>query len=274
LKTPPIVKKIRTIIVDDEYLARRGLLLRLKKIPDIEIVAQCENGFQALNAISQHQPDLVFLDIQMPGIDGFGVIQQIQADAMPLIVFVTAFDQYAIDAFNVHAVDYVLKPLETKRLKKTVERVRQQLWQSAESSQKKRLMDLIVNLTGEPPTKVLEMLASGDITKTSYPEKITIKDHSESTLICTKNIAWVEAARDYMCIHSNKGLHILRSTMNDLEAKLDPKMFQRIHRSTIVNLEMIEKVCSHINGEYFLELKDGSRLKMSRTYRDKIKHVL
>ncbi|TQV80008.1 LytR/AlgR family response regulator transcription factor [Aliikangiella coralliicola] len=268
------MEKIRTIIVDDESLARRGLALRLEKFKDIEIIGQCKNGREALEIIELESPDLVFLDIQMPGIDGFEVVHKIQADCMPLIVFVTAFDQYAIDAFEIHAVDYVLKPVEDERLATAIERVRDHLLQSDSANQKKRLIDLITNITGETPAKIDEMLASGELPNDNYPEKIAIKDRGETTLVPAKEIGWIEAAGDYMCIHANDQVHVLRSTMKELEKKLNPNNFQRIHRSTIVNLDKIEKVCSHINGEYFLILSNNSRLKMSRSYRDKIKHII
>ncbi len=265
---------IRTLIVDDESLARRGLALRLKQHPDIEILAQCSNGREALSAIEQYSPDLVFLDIQMPGIDGFEVVRKIQADNMPLIVFVTAFDQYAVDAFEIHAVDYVLKPIEDDRLSTAIERVRFHRQQTGENDHKKRLMDLITNITGESAEKIDKMLADGDLSGKKYPEKIAIKDRGETTLVPTKDIAWVDAAGDYMCLHTGEAVHVLRSTMKNLEEKLDPHNFQRVHRSTIVNLDKIEKVCSHINGEYHLILQGGSRLKMSRSYREKIKHIV
>ncbi|WP_210247235.1 LytR/AlgR family response regulator transcription factor [Aliikangiella marina] len=278
LKTPikntQSMKKIRTIIVDDESLARRGLKLRLQAFEDIEIIEECTNGREALKAIEEHSPDLVFLDIQMPGIDGFGVVKKIQADTMPLVVFVTAFNQYAIEAFEIHAVDYVLKPIEEERLTIAVERVRQHLQQSESENHKQRLMDLITNITGQSPAEINDLLSAGQLPEQGYPEKIAIKDRGETTLVPSKDISWIEAAGDYMCIHANDQVHVLRSTMKNLEAKLNPQNFQRIHRSTIVNLERIEKVCSHINGEYYLILDSGSRLKMSRSYRDKIKHII
>ena len=248
--------------------------LRLEKQADIEIVAQCKNGREALSAIEEYSPDLVFLDIQMPGIDGFEVVQQIQADNMPLIVFVTAFNQYAVDAFEIHAVDYVLKPIEDERLSIALERVRHHLKQDGEDNRKKRLMDLIINITGESAEKIDQMLDDGTSCAKTYPEKIAIKDRGETTLVPAKDIAWVDAAGDYMCIHANQQVHVMRSTMTQLEKKLDPEVFQRIHRSTIVNLSKIEKVSSHINGEFFLILKAGARLKMSRSYRAKIKHII
>lgn len=268
------MQKIKTIIVDDETLARRGLKIRLENIEDIEIIAECSNGREALSAVEEHNPDLLFLDIQMPGLDGFDVVRKLQGDDMPLVVFVTAFDQYAIEAFEVHAVDYVLKPIDDQRLETAIQRVREHLAQSESENQKKRLMDLISNLTGHSPAKINDMLESGEVASETYPEKIAIKDRGETTLVPAKDIAWVEAAGDYMCIHANDQVHVLRSTMKELVKKLNPNEFQRVHRSTIVNINQIEKVCSHINGEYFLILKGGARLKMSRSYRDKIKHII
>ncbi|WP_444995840.1 LytR/AlgR family response regulator transcription factor [Aliikangiella sp. IMCC44359] len=268
------MSKIRTLIVDDESLARRGLSIRLEKFDDIEIIAECKNGREALAAIDTYSPDLMFLDIQMPGIDGFEVLKKIQGDNIPLIVFVTAFDQYAVDAFEIHAVDYVLKPVEDERLLIAVERVRHHLQQSNSNNHKKRLMDLIANITGQSPAQIDQMLVNNELPNETYPEKIAIKDRGETTLVHNTDIAWIEAAGDYMCIHANDQVHVLRSTMKDLESKLNPQNFQRIHRSTIVNLDKIEKVCSHINGEYYLVLNGGSRLKMSRSYRDKIKHII
>ncbi len=268
------MNKIKTIIVDDESLARRGLKLRLELFDNIEIIAECSNGREALTAIEEHSPDLVFLDIQMPSLNGFDVVRKIQGDNMPMVVFVTAFDQYALEAFDVHAVDYVLKPIDESRLETAIERVVKHKEQCASENQKKRLMDLISNLTGQSPASVNEMIESGDIKTNQYPEKIAIKDRGETTLVASKDIGWVEAAGDYMCVHANDEVHVLRSTMKDLVKKLNPNDFQRVHRSTIVNINQVEKVNSHINGEYFLVLKGGAKLKMSRSYRDKIKHII
>ncbi|MFC3122241.1 LytR/AlgR family response regulator transcription factor [Agaribacter flavus] len=267
-------KKIRALIVDDESLARQGLQIRLESFDDVEIIGQCANGREALQAINEHSPDLVFLDIQMPGLDGFDVVKRMQADNTPLVVFVTAFDQYAIDAFEVHAIDYVLKPVEQERLHIAVDRARQHLSQSSVENQKQRLIDLIGNITGQTPAELTKLLSEGSSLNNQYPEKIAIKDREETTLVNSKDIEWVEAAGDYMCIHANEQVHVLRSTMKKLEEKLNPKIFQRVHRSTIVNTDKVEKVCSHINGEYYLVLHNGAKLKMSRSYREKIKHIL
>ncbi|VAW47762.1 Two-component transcriptional response regulator, LuxR family, partial [hydrothermal vent metagenome] len=232
---------IKTIIVDDEILARRGLALRLAAHKDIEIIAECKNGREALDKINELSPDLVFLDIQMPGVNGFEVVEKMQGDDMPMVVFVTAFDKYAVEAFEVHAVDYVLKPIEDSRLEMALARVRTQINQSDASNQKQRLIDLITNITGKKPSQIDQMLNDGEYLKSAYPEKLAIKDQGNTILVPVADITWIEAAGDYMCIHSQnpKEVNVLRSTMNELESKLNPTTFQRVHRSTIVNLDCI-----------------------------------
>jgi two-component system LytT family response regulator len=267
----PSRQELTTIIVDDESLARRGLKLRLAELDGVEVLAECRNGREAIEAIRALEPDLVFLDIQMPGLDGFDVVRELQADHMPLIVFVTAFDQYAINAFDVHAVDYVLKPVEEARLEEAVTRARNRLAGSVEDDQKQRLLEVIVALTGKSKSAIEEMLQADN---PGYPDKLTIKDGPEVVLLQTRDIDWVDAAGDYMCIHAAGETHVMRSTMKDLETQLDPGTFRRIHRSTLVNLERVVKLSSHINGEYFLTLDCGANLKMSRTYRNNVAHLL
>ncbi len=261
---------INTLIVDDEALARRGLQLRLDKYEDVNVVGQCSNGREALTAIPELDPDLVFLDIQMPGIDGFDVVRQLQGDEMPLVVFATAFDQYAIKAFDVHAIDYILKPVDEEHLERALLRAREQLTQKNNASDKQRLLDVIGDITGKAPAEMEKWLEKGEEIVRPYPEKIAIKDAGDITLVPVADIEWVDAAGDYMCLHANDQIHVMRITMKQLEEQLDPGLFQRVHRSTLVNLAQVEKICSHINGEYHLILKGGERLKMSRTYKDKI----
>lgn len=263
---------IRALIVDDESLARRGLALRLAAFPTVEIIGQCSNGREALAAIAEHHPDLLFLDIQMPGLNGFDVVRALQVEQMPLIVFVTAFNEYALDAFDVHAIDYVLKPVDEDRLAKTIERVQRHLAHKNSETDKQRLMNFIGDITGEQYSTVEEVFsrAGGE---TSYPSRLSIKDKNETTLVDIKDIAWVDAAGDYMCLHTASQTHIMRCTMKELERHLNPELFQRIHRSTIINLEHVDKIQNHINGEFFLLLKGGARLKMSRGYKEKIKHL-
>ena len=262
---------LHAIIVDDEPLARKGLKMRLEQISGVDVVGECSNGREALNSVAELEPDLVFLDIQMPGMSGFDVISKLQQDDMPLIVFVTAYDEYAIKAFDVQAVDYLLKPIEVERLEEAVERARNHKALDGVVTDKQRLLELIISITGKSETSITQLLKD-HTGVTPYPEKIAIKDGGETTLVQTKDIDWVDAAGDYMCIHANDETHVMRSTMKDLEDQLDPANFQRVHRSTIVNLDRVSKVCSHMNGEFHLILNNGSSIKMSRSYKEKVKH--
>lgn len=262
---------IRTIVVDDEPLARSGLCMRLEKYPQIQVVQSCQNGKEALAAIAEQAPDLVFLDIQMPGFTGFDVVKKLQQDNMPAIVFVTAYDAFAVDAFTVNAVDYLLKPVEDERLQQTIVRVTEHVSRKEAAMEKHRLLDIVIALTGKSRSAVTQLL-QGEGATSHYSDRIAIKDGSSTTFVPVKDIDWVDAAGDYMCVHVGGQTHIMRTTMKELEAQLDPNIFQRVHRSTIVNLHRVEKVSSHINGEFHLTLSNGSSLKMSRSYKDKVKH--
>lgn len=267
------MKNLRAIIVDDESLARRGLALRLQQIPRVDVIAECANGQQALEAIAEHAPDLVFLDIQMPGIDGFDVVRQLQADTMPMVIFVTAFDQYAIDAFKVHAVDYVLKPIDDDRLHAAIERAVAHHEQEESMRSKERLMELMMGMTGASASSIEEM-ARAEEPLPQWPEKLVVKDGSDIHLIRVEDIQWVDAAGDYMCIHAGGDTHIMRITMKELEAMLNPARFTRIHRSTIINTDYIAGAQTLGNGEYLLSLQGGAQLKVSRGFRDRVKQLL
>ncbi len=264
---------LRAIIVDDESLARRGLALRLQQIPGVDVISECANGEQALEAIATHSPDLVFLDIQMPGIDGFEVVRQLQSDQMPMIIFVTAFDQYAVDAFKVHAVDYVLKPIDDDRLHEAINRAVAHHAQEESERAKERLMDLMMGMTGASAASI-EAMAQDNDNQQPWPEKLVIKDGNDIHLVRTAEIHWVDAAGDYMCIHAAGETHIMRTTMKQLEAMLNPARFLRIHRSTIVNSEFIQGVQTLGNGEYMLTLDGNVQLKVSRGYRARVKQLL
>lgn len=262
---------MKAVIVDDEDLARQGLKLRLDQLEDVSVVAQCANGREALQAIVEHEPDVVFLDIQMPGMTGFEVISEIQSDILPMVIFVTAYDAFAIDAFKVHAIDYLLKPVEEDRLSLAIAKAKQAKQQQLALGEKQRLMDLVVSVTGKSASAIAELLDS-DEDLVEHADRLAIKDGSSITFVPVRDIDWIDAAGDYMCVHVQGQTHIMRTTMKELESKLDPSIFQRVHRSTIVNLERVEKVSSHINGEFHLTLSCGSSLKMSRSYKEKVKH--
>ncbi|MFM1896680.1 MAG: hypothetical protein RLZZ385_1754 [Pseudomonadota bacterium] len=262
---------MKAIIVDDEELACKGLKMRLAQFPNVDVVQTCRNGKEALAAIVEHEPDLVFLDIQMPGMTGFDVIGEIQGELMPMIIFVTAYDAYAVDAFKIHAIDYLLKPVEDERLAEAVQRAARHRQQDRAMDEKQRLLDMLVSVTGKSPSAIGELLENEE-DLSPRAARLAIKDGSSTTFVPIRDIDWIDAAGDYMCIHAKGQTHIMRTTMKDLEARLDPGVFQRVHRSTIVNLQRVEKVSSHINGEFHLTLSCGSSLKMSRSYKDKVKH--
>ncbi|HET6604475.1 MAG TPA: LytTR family DNA-binding domain-containing protein [Xanthomonadaceae bacterium] len=270
--TETVRDTIRTLIVDDEPLARRGLELRLREHPDVEVVGQCRDGAAAVRAVAQLTPDLMLLDVQMPGLDGFATLRSIPATNMPLIVFVTAYDHYAVRAFEHCAVDYLLKPVEESRLAQALFRVREQLREREAGDHCARLLNLLGEVTGHPDLTLDQAIDADSAAQLVRGEdRLAIRDGSRTVRVNMADIQWVDAAGDYMCVHTPGETHIMRATMRELESQLDPRRFARIHRSTIVNLEQVRSMRSHINGEYFLTLEDGHELKLSRSYRDKIK---
>jgi two-component system LytT family response regulator len=274
-----VTKRLRVsvIIVDDEPLARKGLSLRLAEFDNIDIVGECKNGIEAVTLIPQVRPDLVFLDIQMPGLNGFQVINKLQElkQPIPLIVFVTAFDSYAIKAFDIHALDYVLKPVDERRLKDAIDKVLLTLEQKQQDGHNQKLARLVADFTGDDCEDILRKLASGEsITSNLYPDILAIKDGSEVTRVAINDIQWIDAAGDYMCVHATDQTHIMRRTMKELEQELDPRKFIRAHRSAIVNIKFVQKMISHISGEYHLILNNGTELKVSRSYRDRVKEMV
>lgn len=266
---------IRTLIVDDEALSRRGLELRLAQSRGFDIVAQCANGREALAAVAAHQPDFMLLDIQMPGMSGFEVIAQLPQESMPLVVFVTAFDQYAIRAFEARAVDYLLKPVESTRLEAALGRVRQLVQARHAERQRDRLFGLIAEITGSGTLVLDELLKKGrEAIAPRCPDILPIQQGRDVVRVPVASIDWIDAAGDYMCIHAGGTTHVLRGTMKELESFLDARLFQRVHRSTIVNLHRVRALRAHMNGEYFLSLEGGQELKLSRSYRDKVELFL
>lgn len=268
---------LSTIIVDDEPLARKGLAVRLSEHKDIELIAQCGNGREAIEAVRAYQPDLMFLDIQMPGLNGFEVIDAMveQNLTLPMVVFVTAFDQYAIKAFDVHAIDYLMKPADEQRLAQTLDKVRSSLRTQEDVQHKNKLVQLVSNVTGNDADKILEELSNNEeLTISHYSDVLPIKDGGELSRVPVDSILWIDAAGDYMCVHTSENTHILRKTMKELEEILDPRHFIRSHRSTIVNKHFIQKFCSQLNGEYYLVMSNGKELKVSRSYKEKVKQAV
>ena len=261
---------LRTLLVDDEPLARRGLVLRLADEPGIEIVGECGNGEDAVRSVAQLEPDLMFLDVQMPGLDGFATLRAIPASQMPLVVFVTAYDHYAIRAFEASAVDYVLKPIDDSRLAQALYRVRQQHAERKAEAHCARLLNLLGEISGRPALTLDEALREDGLPTAGAAARLAFKDGSRTVRVDPAEIRWIDAAGDYMCVHTDAETHVLRATLRDFEQRLDPRRFTRVHRSTIVNVARVRELRAHINGEYFLVLDSGHELKLSRSYKEKL----
>ena len=267
--------RIRAIVVDDEELARRGIEIRLGAHPDIAVIAQCENGREALEVIAREQPDLMFLDIQMPGLSGLDVLARMPQESAPIVIFVTAFDRYAMDAFEAHALDYLLKPINDERFTQSMTRVRE-LWRQRNAlAQHDKLMQLLAAIQGSS-TIDAEMLRQHlqTLAEARYADVLPIRDDAETVRVNVATIDWIDAAGDYMCVHAGGRTYVLRETMKTLESILDPQVFQRVHRSTIVNVQRVRRLRPHTNGEYFLTLQDGQEIKLSRSYRDRVDQLL
>jgi two-component system, LytTR family, response regulator len=260
--------KIKTLIVDDEPLARKAIRLMLKHDAEIEIVGECDNGQSAVELIHTHKPDLVFLDIQMPEMNGFEVLETVGARKMPaVVIFVTAYDEYAIHAFEVNALDYLLKPFSDERFEKALQRAKSQLAQREINDLSQKLIALVGDYKEEPPP-------NKQVSKSDYTSRFMIKSGGRISFVKVDEIDWIEAADYYVKLHTGRKSHLIRETMNVLEKKLDPRAFIRIHRSTIVNIERIKELQPHFNGDYIVLLNDGTELKLSRTRREQLHALL
>ena len=260
---------IRTILVDDEKLAIQGLQLRLQAFPDVEVIDTCSNGREAIRKIKTEKPDLVFLDIQMPGFDGFSVVKGVMEIDPPLFVFVTAYSEHALKAFEANAVDYLLKPVEEDRLADALDRARTRMAEKRGLEEVEKLKNVLAEVAPDAIDQMPE--DEGDAAALGagrYEKLINIKDRGQIFRVDVDTIERIEAAGDYMCIYTGDNSLILRETMKDLERRLDPRVFQRVHRSTIVNLNQVRQVKPHTNGECFLVLESGAQVKVSRSYRD------
>jgi len=268
--------KLKTIVVDDELLARKLILSCLEELPEIEVLAECVNGREAVREVLELEPDLMFLDIMMPGLNGFEVIKKIQPEVLPMVIFCTAYERYALDAFDIHAVDYIVKPLDEQRLQLAVNRALARYQEELQSGDNKAsLLGAIETIASNVSERLPLHEKTGTVSVPLDQErKITIKDRDSIKLVKVDSIAWVDAAGDYMCIHAEGETHIMRCTMKHLLDELDAAVFKRVHRSTIVNLNCINEVIPHSKGEYFLQLDNGERIKVSRNYRGEIKMFL
>jgi len=257
---------IRTILVDDEKLAIQGLQIRLEKFDDIEIVDTCRNGREAIRKIKTLKPDLVFLDIQMPGFDGFSVVQRIMEIEPPLFIFVTAYSEHAVRAFEAEAIDYLVKPVEEDRLADAIDRVRKRLSEKRGGAELEKLKNVLSEVAPDAMANIED--SDEPASANRYEKLINVKDRGQIFRVDVDTIERIDAAGDYMCIYTADNSLILRETMKDLEKRLDPRNFQRVHRSTIVNLSQVREVKPHTNGECFLVLGSGAQVKVSRSYRD------
>ena len=253
-----MMEKIRALIVDDEPLAREGVRLHLEDHHDVEVIGECGTGEAAVEAIESEAPDLVFLDVQMPGLDGFGVIEAISADRLPAIVFVTAYDQFALRAFETHALAYLLKPFETERFNKALERVRTQLRAKTKEVMDEKLRDLVASLSG----------------KERFLERLIARTSGRILILRVDDVDWIEAAANYVRVHIGPKQYLVRETMTHLETRLDPDKFLRIHRSIIVRKDRIKELEPLFQGDYSIILLDGTRLTSSRGYRERIQSFL
>jgi len=250
-----MIQTIKVIIIDDEALARQRLINLIKHYPDVQIVAECKNGFEAIEAIAEKQPDLVFLDVQMPEMNGFEVLAALDISDLPVVIFVTAFDDYAVKAFEINALDYLLKPFDRERFQAALIRARAEIERERGGDASRRLINLLrQNIPQSPP---------------EYLERISVKKGESFLFLRTDEIDWIEAEANYIRLHAGKESYIMRCTIGSMERSLDPKKFIRIHRSTIIKIDSIKEIYPWIQvGEYALSLKSGKQLTISRSYRE------
>jgi two-component system LytT family response regulator len=255
---------VRVVVVDDEPLARERMRLGLSRMPDLEVVAECGDGLEAVDAIRDRRPDLVLLDIQMPGLDGFGVVERVGVDQMPIVVFVTAYDRFALQAFEVHALDYILKPFEPRRFAEAVGRAVEQVRMQRVEEVGRRLAALMGEL---PPALEAPAPGSG---QASYASRILVREGEGFGFVETSRVDWLEAAGNYVRLHSGERTWLIRATLAGVCESLDPARFVRIHRSRVVNLDRIREIQPWVGGDYIAILKDGRQLRVSRTHREEL----
>jgi two-component system LytT family response regulator len=262
-------RRIKTLIVDDEPLARDALRVLLREDPDIEIIGECRDGSEAVTMMREQSPELVFLDIQMPNLDGFEVLARTGLERSPVVVFVTAHNRYALRAFEAHALDYLLKPFDHERFNAALVRAKRQVQLQDFGDVSRQLLRLLEDLRGEQKGGKQEHRQGG-----KHLERLAIKAHGKILLMKVAEVDWIEAAGDYVRLHAGARSYLLRETMSDLTAKLNPAKFLRIHRSTIVNIDRMKDIQPLFKGDHVVTLQDGTKLKLSRSCRDKLRDVL
>ncbi len=268
-------KKITVVVVDDEPLAIEGLKLRLEKIEGLCVIGEAVDGDSAIAICHELQPDVLFIDLNLPGINGLEVVQSLQSDNMPLVVFVSAHSEYALDAFELNAIDYLLKPVNLGRLQQTIQRIRERLKPQERKQEKSRLLNALGEVSGLGISELEEWLSTNSPLPNSSCQELVIKNaDNEKVFVSVADIGWIDAAGDYMCIHTPAENYILRITMKKLTDQLDERIFQRIHKSTIVNINSVKSIQSLRNNESMLDLGGGTRLKVSRNYSTAIKAII
>jgi two-component system LytT family response regulator len=256
---------IKAVIVDDEALAREAIRLRLKGEPDIEVVGEAADGADAVDLLRKIHPDLLFLDVQMPVMDGFEVIEHVPSEHLPIVVFVTAYDQYALKAFETHALDYLLKPFTASRFHAAIDRARLEVAKSGDRGTHQRLVELL-----EERRRARARPADRDGSGQGYLTRVAVKRNQRIALVGAADIDWIESSGNYAHLHAHGASHVVRMTMGELERRLDPARFARIHRSTIVQIDRIEDIIAAWHGDFDVTLRDGTVLRLSRNYRDRV----
>ncbi len=281
------MSKVRVLIVDDESLSRQRIRRLVLSEPDAEVIGECANGREAVEAIRAQAPDVVCLDVQMPELDGFGVLQQLGPDVRSKVLFVTAYDEHALRAFDVHAVDYVLKPVDADRFRKAFDRARRAHQQSSAADRLGQLLDTVRRVsdgeptasfftpstTGAPPVSASDGTAVAPNTP-RYASRVLVKHDGRMFFVKVGDIDWVEADRNYVKLHVGNTAHIIRDRISHIEGTLDPRMFARIHRSTIVNLNRVREMQQWFSGDYVVILDNGAKLRLSRHYRDRVEQQI
>ena len=265
------MQPIRTLIVDDEPLARENLRIRLQRVSDFTVEGECANGREAVEAIRKLRPEVVFLDIRMPDMDGFAVIDEVLPEEQPVVVFVTAFDRYALDAFRVHALDYLLKPFEDERFSETLAICRERVEQRRRPS---GAQEMRYQLAATSDLSTVRQARAARPAAARCLERLVIKARGRVFFLKTAHIDWIEAHGDYARIHAGQRSYLLRKTMNELETRLDPRCFPRINRSAIVNMDKILELKPAARGEFRVRLAGGTQLKLTRSYREKLEGML
>ncbi len=270
---------VRVLIVDDESLARQRVRRLLQNEADVEIIGEAETGRDAVRMIEEMHPDLVCLDVQMPELDGFGVLRELDGESVPMVLFITAYDEHAQRAFDVHAVDYVLKPVDADRFRAAFERARTQRAHAVAAERLGELLATVRRLAdGSGGDTRTDAAGSGQAAHNGngaagngrYASRILVKQDGRMFFVKTTEIDWIEADRNYVRLHVGKEAHTIRERISHLEETLDPRLFARIHRSTIVNLNRVREMQQWFSGDYVVILEDGTRLRLSRHYRDRV----